>query len=232
MGNAIWPWLPGLHWELKVKDEFFNLVQKAAAPGYETRISLGPDPLLHLELSYDFLREPGSPDKSLPAGADDELQILRGFFRARQGDFDSFLVDLGAITGNPAESAIEGQPLTPDANGVAPLIVSWSGGYNENIYELARDRATGNVATPQLYLNGAPMVAGTDYAIQGPGYAEAGVTYPGLVAVITKAISGAPVTADIGWFYRVRFEQGTQQFDKFLALLYLAQQIQLVTTRT
>jgi hypothetical protein len=223
LGNEVWPSLPGLHWELKVKDEFFNLVSKAAAPGYETRISLGPDPLLHLELSYDFLREPGSPDNSLPAGADDELQILRGFFRARQGDFDSFLIDLGAITGNPAESSVAGQPLTPDASAIAPLIVSWSGGYNENIYELQ--------GTPQLYMSGQPMVAGTDYTIQGPGYADAGVTYPGLVAVIIKAITG-PITADIGWYYRVRFEQGMQEFDKFLALLYSAQQIQLVTTRT
>ena len=84
---------------------------------------------------------------------------------------------------------------------------------------------------PQLYMSDAPMVPGTDYTIQGPGYAESGITYPGLVAVITKAIIG-PVTADIGWCYRVRFEQGKQEFTAFSYLLWEAQQVQMVEVRS
>lgn len=219
MSNLVFPNLAGLHWEMKVKDEYGVLVQKAAASGYTTRVLLGPDPVLHFECSFNFLRQPGAPDGY--AGDVDEFLTLRGFFRLMNGNFQSFLLDAGALTGNPNESAIEGQALTPDANGVAPLVISQAS-YLENVYETQ--------GAPQLYMGGAPMVAGTDYSIQGPGYASAGVTYPGLVAVITKAITG-PITADIGWYYRVRFEQSTQEFDRFLALMYSAQQIQLVTER-
>lgn len=224
MNTSVFPVLPGLHWEFKVEDEFRVLTNPAVNPGFDTTTLLGPDPLLHFDLSYNWLREPGSPDGSLPAGGDDELQILRGFFRSVYGNAVSFLLDLGALTQNPGDSSITGQPLTPDASGVAPLAVTGSGLFSENLYELQPDSV--------LYMNGAAMTLGTDYTIQGPGVAGAGgVTYPGLAAVITKTIAG-PVTADLGWYYRVKFKQSSQQFDRFLALLYSAQQVQLVTSRT
>lgn len=224
MSNALFPTPPGLHWEIEFEDEFRNINQPATAPGWDTRVSLGPDPLFHIKLSFNWLRQPGTPHPALYHDATDELAMFRDFFRARQGDFDSFLLDPSALTGNDADDSVEGQPLTADSAGVAPIAVGDPASYLLNIYEVQ--------GPPQLYMSGGPMVLGTDYTIEGPGVIGAnGISYPGLAAVITRAIAG-PVTADISWYYRVKFSQDTQKYQRFLALLYSAQEIQLETTRT
>jgi hypothetical protein len=232
VSNLLFPKLPGLHWEAKISDEFATLVQKAAAPGYETRIALGPDPVLHFELTYDFLRQPGS-QADTPGSPADELMNIRGFFRARQGSFDSFLLYAPDVTQNVADGLINAQGLTPDANNVAPLIVTRST-FNENIYEAAgvNGDPLGVGAAPVIKKDGTPLVVTTDYSFHGPGYAVGNTTYPGLAIVFVAATAGHVITADFTWYYRVRFEQDTQDFQKFLALLYEAQQMQLVVTRT
>lgn len=233
MSNLVLPNFPGRHWELKITDEFTNLISKAAAPGYDTRVSLGPDPIQHFELSYDFLRQPGSQADTLGDPVE-ELMEFRGFFRARQGDFDSFLLYLPDFTENPEDGTITDQVLTPDGNGIAPLIVT-RGGFGENIYEAAGVNGdplypTG-AAVPALTRGGSPLVAGTDYNIVGPGFTAGSTTYPGLAVQFITSGAGT-IEATFWWFYRVRFEQGTQEVGKFLALLYEVQKMQLVQTRT
>jgi hypothetical protein len=232
MSNVLFPKLPGLHWELKLSDEFRNLKQEAAAPGYETRLSLGSDPLIHFELNYDFLRQPGSQADKLGSPAE-ELMNLRGFFRAQQGTFGSFLLYAPDVTENNADGVITGQVLTPDSNNIAPLIVTRAG-FNENIYEAAgvNGDPLGVGAAPVIKKDGTPLTLTTDYSFHGPGYAVGNTTYPGLAVVFVASTTGHVITADFTWFYRVRFEQDTQEFQKFLALLYEAQQVQLVVTRT
>jgi len=224
MSTELFPTLPGASWEVKMKDEFGTLIQKAAAPGFETRLLLGPDPLIHFELDFSWLRQ-----KSYDAMVD-ELHRFRGFFRARHGDFESFLLSLPPFSENPDDGAVAGQALAPDANFIAPLVVTREG-YDENIYEAAGVNGNPGVA-PVVNNDGVPLTAGTDYNIVGPGYALDGVTYPGLAVQFLIDPTGFTMTADFSWYYRVRFEQSDQQFDKFLALLYSANKVQLVTTRT
>lgn len=231
MSNVTFPKLPGLNWDVPTSDEFRTLEQKAAAPGFDTRISLGPDPLIHFELTFDWLRQAGS---QAGTPSTDELQTLRGFFRARQGSFDSFLLYVPDLTENDGDGKIAGQVLTPDANNVAPLIVTRAG-YNENIYEAAGvngDPLGSGMAAPVIKKDGTPLATPADYTIQGPGYAVGNTTYPGLAVVFTASTAGHTITADFWWYYRVHFEQDTLQFEKFLALLYAAKKVQLVTTRT
>jgi hypothetical protein len=232
VSNLLFPKLPGLHWEPKISREFATLVQKAAAPGYETRVSLGPDPIRHFDLSYDWLRQPGS-QADTPGSPVEELEALAGFFDARQGSFDSFLLYAPDVTENNADGVIAAQVLTPDANNIAPLIVTRAG-FNENIYEAAgvNGNPLGVGAAPVIKKDGTPLVVTTDYSFHGPGYAVGNTTYPGLAIAFVASTGGHVITADFTWFYRVRFEQDTQEFQKFLALLYEAQQMQLVVTRT
>lgn len=299
MSNILFPQLPGLRWEMTTADEFHTLVQEAANPDYETALLLGPDPTIHFELEYSFLRQPGAQGGY---GGADELNTLRGFFRARSGDFDSFLLSAPQITENPADGAIAGQALAPDANNVAPLIVTRAG-YMENIYEAAGVNGNPSAApvirkdgtvlaptTPATYTGTVPSsapysvtvpnwasdsanvtVGGTAltlasgapaagqysvstagaytfnsaqaggalsigyaelvWSIQGPGYAWSGGSYPGLVVIFTSSMAGHAITADFTWYYRVRFAQKTQEWKKFLAMLYGAQKLQLKTRR-
>lgn len=235
MSNVLFPALPGISWEVKLSDEFSNLIQKAAAPGFETRLSLGPDPLIHFELDFTFLRQPGAGGAATYGTATDELNTLRGFFRARNADFDSFLIFMPLLTENAADGSVTGQALTPDANNIAPLAITEAGSYNENIYEAAGvngDPLPTGTAAPVIRKDGTPLTITTDYNIVGPGFALSGVTYPGLAIQFLASTSGHVMTADFSWLYRVRFEQSKQEFDKFLALLYSANKVQMVTTRT
>jgi len=224
MSNLIFPKLKGLTWNNKYTDEFFTLIQKAAAPGYETRVSLGPDPIIHFELEYGYLRQNSGQ------AITDELAILRGFYRARNGDFDSFLVWFPDLTQNEDDGSVVDQLLTPDANSIAPLIVTREG-YDENIYEAFGVNGDPGAA-PLISYDGMPIVSGADYNFVGPGFSLAGITYPGLAVQFLTSPIGHVVTADFAWYYRVRFEDGTQEFDAFLALLYSAQKVKLMTTRT
>jgi Conserved hypothetical protein 2217 (DUF2460) len=227
MSNVRFPKLRGLHWDLKLKDEFSNIIQPAATPGFETRLSLDPDPIIHFDLGYEFLRQPGFAGHLDQA---EELMNIRGFHRARKGDFDSFLLYAPDVTENPDDGAIVAQVLVPDANNIAPLVVVRAG-LGENIYEVAG--VNGNPGTaPVIKKDGTALTITTDYSILGPGYALAGATYPGLAVQFVASTVGHTMTADFSWYYRVRFEQGEQEYNKFLTLLYEARTVQLMTTRS
>jgi uncharacterized protein DUF2460 len=230
VSSLLFPQLPGVHWELSTGDEFHTLIQEAAAPDYESGLLLGEDPTLHFELQYSWLRQPGAQGHT---GSTDELNALRGFFRACKGDLVSFLLYAPHVTENAADGIVAGQTLTPDTNDVAPIVVTRAG-YSENLYELAGVNSNPVVtggAAPVIKQDGVALVAGTDYTIQGPGYAWSGGSYPGLVVVFAASTAGHTYTADLTWYYRVRFAQKRQDFKKFLAYLYDAQKIQLKTRR-
>lgn len=228
MSNIVFQRPRGTSWKFKWTDSYDNLVQPGTAPGYESRVSLGPDTIRTLELSWAIL---------VTGSRGCTLDQLIGFFNLRQADYDSFLVDLGSLCKRPECTSIIGQVLNVDSNGYAPIQVSHyvspEEDWWENIYELAG--VNGNPGTaPVLYLDGVPMVPGTDYNFYGPGYSIPGETWPGLMVIISKSL-GSPagvVTADFSWYYRVRFEQGKQDFDMFHYLLWTAEQIRVVVTRT
>ena len=226
MSNNVFQRPRGTSWEFKWEDAYSTLKSEAAAPGFETAVSLGPDPIRTIELNYTILLA-GSKGRT--------RDQLVGFFNLRGGDFDDFLVDLGALTKNPADSSIVGQVLNVDAHGYAPIqlthYVSAAENWQENIYELAGVNSNPGTA-PVLKLNGTPMSEGTDYVFYGPGYSISGETFPGLMAVIIHGLSGGDVvTADFSWYYRVKFEQPKQEFEMFHWLLWKLQQMRMVVRR-
>jgi hypothetical protein len=91
----------------------------------------------------------------------DSLNTIEGFFNARRGKFDSFLLDLSMLTKNPAHASVTDQLLPWDVNNNAPLVrtVSRGGGYqyNEAIFELSvniDDDGTINTSVPTIRKNG------------------------------------------------------------------------------
>ena len=231
MSNAVFAPPPGLDWNIKRTPTFRTLLQ-AAANGSTVRVPMLVDPMWRFECSFEFLRD--NP-------AQDELNQLLGFFLARQGSYDSFLLDLGSLTQNPLDSAVTDQPLTVDANRCAPLVRTLGASqYGEQIYELN--------GTPVIKLSGTALVPGTDYTLYTPAQTAAGVlntnniSYAGYVVKFAYAIA-FPVTADFGFYYRVIFSSGKgtasdpqlgndqQEFAMLWQQMYEAQQITLVTVR-
>jgi hypothetical protein len=230
MGNAVFPTFPGVDWNVK-RTPTFRTLMSTAANGYTVRVPMLTDPMWTFECSFEFLRD----------DSHDELNQLLGFFLARQGAWDSFLLDLGSLTQNPLDSAVTDQPLTIDANNCAPLVRTLGiSQYNETLYELN--------GTPVIKLNGTPLVAGTDYTLYTSTQTAAGtlnaggIAYAGNVVTFLHAVSGA-VTADFGFYYRVVFSIGKgtsqdpqlgndqQDFEMLWLQMYEAQQLTFVTAR-
>jgi hypothetical protein len=218
MSNALFPQLAGLSWGVKRTPNFKTLLQEAAN-GYAVRVPLLQDPLWDFELDYEFLRD------TVMSGAT-ELQRLVAFFLARQGAFDSFLLDLQALTQSAADSSVMGASVTPDVNLCIPLVTPWG----ETVYELN--------GTPVLYLNGSALTSGSDYIVYTAAQTATGtlnangIAYRGCVAQLTNTpSSGSIFTLDLAWYYRVRFAQDAQEFEAFSFLLYQAQNVKLKSAR-
>lgn len=227
MSNKIFPQVYGLSFQPKRTPQFKNVSQAGTAPGVESRIGFGPDPIDAWEFDYTVLRADGEK----------ELEQIDGFFRARRGSLDSFLIDIGEMTSNPAWSSIVDQPLPIDQNGNAPLIRSWAGGYDEPIYELAVD-SMGAIQYPTIKHNGVTLARGTDYNVvlwsdvALGSLNENDVTYGGIVIqLIASPEINEGLTADFSWMYRVRFDADEQEFDMFHLLLWNCQSLKLMGTR-
>lgn len=235
MSNAVWPILHGLSWKLKRRTKFKNAIQPAVASGYETRLQIGgPDPVIGLELEYVILYAgPGGQGK-------DELSQLDAFFQDRKGSHESFLIDVGLITKNPAESSIIDQELTIDVNGNAPLVRTKPATQSvEAIYELQINSEDGSTILPIVKLDDVVLTEGTDYTLYTPAQVAAGalngggITYGGYVIhFLSSPWPTGRISADFGWLYRVRFAQDEQEYDMFHFLAWDCNSVQLVGTRT
>jgi hypothetical protein len=233
MSNAVFPTFPGLDWNVKRIPTFGTLAQ-AASNGMMVRIPRFLDPMWQFECSFEFLRD------TCP---NDEFNALLGFFLARQGGYDSFLLDLSTLTQNPADAFVEGQLLSLDGNNCAPLARSLGQSGNlEQIYELQGPPVVRDG-------NGNVLAAGTAYTLYCSCVPPSGVgtfqPYNGLGGYYLQFASAPklPVTADFGWYYRVIFSAGKgsaqdpqigndqQEFAALWYAMYEARQITLVTAR-
>ena len=79
------PLTPGLSWSVHVAPKFKTRVASHVS-GREIRTAWQQYAIYDLTLTFELLR----------GDATQELQTLMGFFLARQGQFDTFLLDLGA----------------------------------------------------------------------------------------------------------------------------------------
>lgn len=121
MSNSVFPSLPGLTWDVKMRPRFDTNVQTAKS-GKELRAQFMAYPLWEFELNYEFLRQ---------QAAFQELQTLVGFYLSRQGRFDSFLYN------NPVDSAVTAQQFgVGDAATVAFQLVRAFGGFLEPVQNL------------------------------------------------------------------------------------------------
>jgi len=227
VSQSVFPALPGLMWGFTLGERFDTVIYPAAAPGFETRISKGPDPTFMIKLQYEFLRNKPSVD---------ELSTLRAFFRAMKGDFDSFLLDLSTLTHNSADDTIANQVLTVDANGYAPLVRNVAGNVVSNletIYEVNTITSVkANNVTYTLTGHNVNATAGHySYWDASPTRTYAGASYPGVVIQFGTVPTPPPDVISFSWYYRVRFEKGEADFDAFMFELYELQEISLMTTR-
>ena len=137
-----------------------------------------------------------------------EFQSLAGFFNQCQGAFGTFLY------ADADDNAVTGQAIG-------------TGDGATKSFQLVR--AFGGFIEPVL----APNVVSTVYFA---GVAQAPANYSvdsttGLLTFTAAPASGAAITADFTYYFRCRFAEDTIDFEKFMATLYRAQKLALVSLK-
>ena len=210
MSNLQFPDLRGLAWEYTLSPTFSTGVQQATG-GREVRVAFWSAPIWKITLTYNYLHD---DSQHVDENGYSELQQIVGFFLARQGQFDSFLLDLAQLTRKPLDSTVNGQPIgTGDGSTTSFQLVRNLGGYLEQVQNPAGQSAT-------VYVAGVKKTQGTDYTISN-----------GQVSFASPPVSGALITADFQWLWRVRFAQDSEEFDNFMYLLWECKKMELVEVR-
>jgi len=198
VSNVLYPTLPGLTFGITKTPTWSSRVQTAVS-GKEQRAAFWSYPIWQYSLVYEFL---------YADAVRSELQTLLGFFNARQGQFDSFLLD------------------DPDDDAVARQMFGTGDGATTQFQLL---RAYGGFIEPVSYVNGAPSIyAASTLKTPGTDYT---VTSTGLVTFATAPVVGAPLTWTGSYYWRVRFATDKLETSKFMYQLWEAKKVDLMSVR-
>src|SRR5258708_7765414 len=223
MSNLLFPKIKGLAWDVVMVPTTSTEIQQSLA-GREVRIQNFVNPIWEFTLHYEYLlNDPRFRDEN----ENTPLETLVGFWLARGGQFDDFLLNLTDLTGRLEDSVYSGQPIgTGDGNNKNFQIVRNIGGFLEAVQNPMNQVAT-------VYVNGTAKVQGTDYTISN-----------GLVTFTSAPAVAAAITADFIFLYRVRFDQGTSrssnssgstkegiELSNFYYNLWECKEVQLVSVR-
>lgn len=193
MSNALFPSLPGMTWNIKKTPEWNTIIQRSVSLN-ELRGSYTTAPVYNITLTFDVLRQGGSYS---------ELDTLMGFFLARRGSFDSFLLADPSADSASAQSFGIGDGVEVDFQ-----LQSTMGGYTEAVANIG--------VAPAIYANGVLQVSG--YTVSSAG----------LVHFTSPPASGATLTWTGTFYMRCRFKEDMTEFNNFMRQLWEARQVQLV----
>lgn len=202
MSTAVFPTnLKGLGFDFK-RSPLWSTTRMASASGKETTIGYWSSPRWQYELVFNFLRD--NP-------TDGELAALRGFFNARQGQFDTWLYL------DPDDNSVTGQQI-----GVA----------NGTTVDFKLVRAMDGFIEPMLAPNvvtavyvGGVLQDPADYTVNLWGSSK-----PGVVTFDAAPASGA-VTADFSYYFPCRFDDDTMGLSKFLSKIWKAESVKFTTVK-
>lgn len=211
MSDLLFPDLPGLTWNYKLTPVGGSTAIQTATSGREVRAAYWTIPKFKIQLIYNYLH--ADPGWKMDASGNSEFDQLIGFFLARQGSFDSFLLDLGQLTRKPQENFTTGQNIgTGDGTTTKTYQLTVNkGGFNLPIQNPAGQRA-------KIQVGGVDKVQGTHYNITN-----------GIVQPITTFANTAPVVAEFSWYLRCRFDKDEIDFNNFMYQLWEMQQLDLIT---
>lgn len=211
MSNAVFPLLPGLDWNLS-KAPIFNTKVMSSVNGRELRASFTAVPKYQITLSFGFLRQDSRK----------ELDQIEGFFLARQGSFDSFLLAVpgdsqlinyqlgigdGVKTSYQVKRSIAGVdvPLQHIDSDIDVEMGMW----NQTSSQLMWSETTSKL---MWWQDSAASVSNGSIVFNSP---------PELGQVIY--FTGT-------YYYRCRFKEDTQQYTNFMHNLWEVKKIEMISS--
>jgi len=221
MSNLLFPKIRGLGWTITKNPTFSTEIQSSLA-GREVRVQNFQNPIWEFTLAYEYLlNDPRSRDENEQT----PLETLVGFFLARGGQFDDFLLNESDLTQRLEDSVFTGQPIgTGDGVTKNFQLVRNFGGFLEACQNPANQAAI-------IYDNGT-LQAANSYTISN-----------GLVQFTNAPAAGHSITADFTFLHRVRFDAGASrgssasgtregiEFSNFYFNLYECKEVQLISVR-
>lgn len=197
-----------------LKTAEFAAIVHAAASGADTRILQMQNPLWHFQLSYEQLFN----DTRNSAYSASELQTLMGFFLGQKAQFDDFLFD------DPEDDSVVNQAMQLVNDGAGnyytPLQRNMAGLFFEDVTDL--NPLNGSGLTVQA--NGVAQTIGTcggsvNCELHGPGLTIPGYSFGGMYLKWCAAPT-PPITASFNFYFRLRFDGPTLDFERFLWQLW------------
>lgn len=187
MSNAVFPTLPGVDMEVTRAPEFKTFIRETAS-GREYRGRTMLYPRYERILRFNVLGDSGAWY--------DGYRTLLGFFNARGGSFDSFLLD------DEDDNSVTAQIIgTGDGTTTAFQLLRTLGGFAEPIYDTK--------VAPSIYDNGTLRTAVTHYSISA-----------GLVTFVTPPAVGHVITWTGTYYWRARFKEDRLEFTRFMRQLW------------
>lgn len=198
MSNAVFPTnLTGLGWDF-VKIPRWSTIVQWSVTRRRTAVGLMQYPVYDYSVVFDVLRT---------TAAYLEYQTMLGFFNARQGAYDTFLID------DPDDDLVTAQAIgTGDGSTLTFQMVRTLGSFVQPVYDVK------NSPTPLIYLNG--VLQSSFYSITSAGVLTfTGGHAPG---------NGVAITATFGYYWRVTFKDDQMNFAKFMQYRYRLDQVDLL----
>lgn len=222
MSLPVFPTFAGLTWPVDKASGFATLKQTAANK-LTTTVSQSYNPFWTWDLTLEVLDDAAGGGGAGQARITD-LRRLQGFYALASGAGGEFL--LNDPYDNYVGPALLPGTATPNVP-MAQLSVVNDGAATPTFYSPLQRNLGGLFLEDMTDLNGALAVydngvlktLGTDYSVIGPGLALPGAAYMGLALQWGAAPTG-PVTAEFGFYFRVRFADDSATFSQFTASLW------------
>lgn len=198
MGNAVFPTLPGLAWNVGKRPQFKTIAHRAVS-GKEARASLMAYPLWTFRLPFEVLRD---------GLQGNDFDTLLGFVLARKGSFDSFLY------ADPSDPGVTGQQFgTGDGTTTQFQLVRTLGYGGHTFIEPVQ-----NVLAVTDISDAGSTVSPANYSI--------GTT--GVVTFTAPPVSGHALTWTGTYYYRCRFLEDEHDFNQMMKDLWELKKLEFV----
>ena len=210
MSNALFPCLPGMTWDIDAVPTW-STVKQMSRRRARTALMNDPYPLWTFELTFEFLRDsvPQQPASFNNSAGYTELDQIVGFYNARGGDFDTFQLDPGMLSGRPNDNRVAGAPVgTGDGSTTTFYLQRDAGGFLDEV-QLP-------VGTIAIAVNGVIQAPST-YALSAGG----------VVTFNAPHADNAVITWDGCWRWNVCFSEPELGIKQFMYELYELQSLKL-----